>query len=104
MGQAFKDFLITIAVIIGIILTVLGIILGAKWLGEPSPEQRALDAVPRVVAEADGCTVYSFYRNSSWHYFTRCGETVTTTRHYTESCGKGCSRRRTEDIVTQENK
>jgi hypothetical protein len=69
----------------------------------PSDEQRAMDRVPAVVSSADGCTVYKFYDNSSWHYFTKCGGTVTTTKNYTENCGKGCSRSRTENMTTEGN-
>lgn len=69
----------------------------------PSDEQRARDRVPAVMSSADGCTVYKFYDNGSWHYFTKCGGTVTTTKNYTESCGKGCSRSRTENMTTEGN-
>ena len=69
----------------------------------PSDEQRANDRVPAVVSSADGCTVYRFYDNGSWHYFTKCGGTVTTTKNYTESCGKNCSRSRTENMTTEGN-
>jgi hypothetical protein len=69
----------------------------------PSDEQRAIDRVPAVVSSADGCTVYRFYDNSSWHYFTKCGGTVTTTKNYTENCGKGCTRSRTENMTTEGN-
>ena len=69
----------------------------------PSDEQRAKDRVPAVVSSADDCTVYKFYDNGSWHYFTKCGGTVTTTKNYTENCGKGCSRSRTESMTTEGN-
>ena len=69
----------------------------------PSDEQRARDRVPAVVSSADDCTVYKFYDNGSWHYFTKCGGTVTTTKNYTESCGKGCIRSRTESMTTEGN-
>ena len=69
----------------------------------PSDEQRANDRVPAVVSSADGCTVYKFYDNGNWHYFTKCGGTVTTTKNYTENCGKGCSRSRTESMTTEGN-
>jgi hypothetical protein len=69
----------------------------------PSDEQRANDRIPAVVSSVDGCTVYRFYDNGSWHYFTKCGGTVTTTKNYTENCGKGCSRSRTENMTTEGN-
>ena len=69
----------------------------------PSEEQRAVDRVPAVVSSADGCTVYRFFDKSSWHYFTKCGGTVTTTKNYTEGCGKGCSQSRTENMTTEGN-
>jgi hypothetical protein len=55
------------------------------------------------VCEKHGCRVYRFV-DSGTHYFTRCGPQVETTRHYTESCGKGCTRARTETIKTEGNK
>jgi hypothetical protein len=59
--------------------------------------------VPQLLSEADGCRVYKFVDDGT-HYFTRCGEQVNTVRHYTESCGKNCTRRRTESIATEGNK
>ena len=85
-----------------------GLVIGLGFLGlqsvfGPSDEQRAKDRVPAVVSSADGCMVYKFYDSSSWHYFTKCGGTVTTTKNYTESCGKNCSRPRTESLTTEGN-
>ena len=92
-----------------LLLLIGGFVIGLGFLGlqamfGPSDEQRARDRVPAVVSSADGCTVYKFYDNSSWHYFTKCGgSTVTTTKNYTESCGKNCSRPRTESLTTEGN-
>jgi len=36
------------------------------------PVQEAANEVPRVMADVDGCKVYQFKSNGSWHYFTRC--------------------------------
>ena len=77
--------------------------IGMHRMFGPSEEQRATDRVPVALSSADGCTVYRFYDKSSWHYFTKCGSTVTTTKNYTESCGKGCSRARTETLTTEGN-
>ena len=91
-----------------LLLLIGGLVIGFGFLGlqamfGPSDEQRAKDRVPAVVSSMDGCTVYKFYDSSSWHYFTKCGGTVTTTKNYTESCGKGCSRPRTENLTTEGN-
>ena len=91
-----------------LLLLIGGFVIGVGFMGlqamfGPSDEQRAKDRVPAVVSSADGCTVYKFYDSSSWHYFTKCGGTVTTTKNYTESCGKGCSRPRTESLTTEGN-
>ena len=92
-----------------LLLLIGGFVIGLGFLGlqamfGPSDEQRAKDRVPAVVSSADGCTVYRFYDKSNWHYFTKCGGgTVTTTKNYTESCGKGCSRSRTENMTTEGN-
>ena len=68
-----------------------------------SDEQKIELRVPQLLSEADGCRVYRFVDNGT-HYFTRCGEHVNTVRHYTESCGKNCTRNRTEEITTEGNK
>ena len=91
-----------------LILLIGGLVIGVGFvflqaMFGPSDEQRAKDRVPAVVSSADDCTVYKFYDNGSWHYFTKCGGTVTTTKNYTENCGKGCSRSRTESMTTEGN-
>jgi hypothetical protein len=68
-----------------------------------SDEQKIEMRVPQLLSEADGCRVYKFVDDGT-HYFTRCGEQVDTVRHYTESCGKNCTRRRTESITTEGNR
>jgi hypothetical protein len=93
-------------VIAGLVITVL-IVVGLIWAFEAvfglSDEQKIEMRVPQLLSEADGCRVYKFVDNGT-HYFTRCGEQVNTVRHYTESCGKGCIRNRTEEITTEGNK
>ena len=82
-------------------------ILGIAWMFQAvfglSDEQKIEMRVPQLLSEADGCKVYRFVDNGT-HYFTRCGEQVNTVRHYTESCGKNCTRNRTEEITTEGNK
>ncbi len=73
-----------------------------KYVAEPSPEYKAAARVPQLMSEADGCKVYRFVDNGT-HYFTRCGAQVDTIRNYTESCGKACTRHRTETITTEGN-
>jgi hypothetical protein len=63
--------------------------------------QRKADAMPHVIREADGCKVYAFRGGDTWHYFTRCATTTTTERHYTQSCGKKCTKQMTEEITTE---
>jgi hypothetical protein len=88
-------------------LVALGSMLGFIWVLQsgfgPSDEQKAEMRVPQLLSESDGCRVYKFVDDGT-HYFTRCGEQVDTVRHYTESCGKNCTRRRTESIATEGNK
>jgi hypothetical protein len=103
----FMDALKTIGITLLLVL-IAGIFILAGFafmqaMFGPSDEQRAKDRVPAVVSSADGCTVYKFYDNSAWHYFTKCGGTVTTTKNYTENCGKGCTRSRTENMTTEGN-
>ena len=94
--------------IAAISLVVAGLlILGLFWAFQAvfglSDEQKIEMRVPRLLSESDGCRVYKFVDDGA-HYFTRCGEQVDTVRHYTESCGKGCIRHRTESITTEGNK
>jgi hypothetical protein len=105
------DDLIEHLTIIGFVifaaLLALGFVLGFIWALQsvfgPSDEQKAEMRVPQLLSEADGCRVYKFVDDGT-HYFTRCGEQVNTERHYTESCGKNCTRNRTESIATEGNK
>ena len=73
-----------------------------QYVAEPSPETKAAMRVPQLMSEADGCKVYRFVDNGA-HYFTRCGSQVETIKNYTESCGKACTRHRTESITTEGN-
>ena len=83
------------------------IILGIVWMFQSTfglnDQQKAEMRVPQLLSESDGCRVYRFVDDGT-HYFTRCGEQVNTERHYTESCGKNCTRHRTESITTEGNK
>ena len=57
-------------------------------------------AIPKVLSEADGCTVYVFERQGREHFFTRCPATTSTETNWTEGCGKGCSRPMHDSIIT----
>jgi hypothetical protein len=50
----------------------------------------------------DGCTMYRFYDGLRPIYFARCDKSTTASRTVTESCGKGCSRERTEITTTDQ--
>ena len=100
---ALKAMGLTILFVLIACLFILAGVVFLQAMFGPSDEQRARDRVPAVVSSADDCTVYRFYDNGSWHYFTKCGGTVTTTKNYTENCGKGCSRSRTESMTTEGN-
>jgi hypothetical protein len=65
--------------------------------------QKRADETPHVIREADGCKVYAFKSGDNWHYFTRCGSTVTTERNWTEKCGKNCTTHKSESIATEGN-
>lgn len=54
---------------------------------------------PHVIREVDGCKVYAFEADGRMRYFTRCpGDRTTTESSWSESCGKACTRTRTETI------
>ena len=99
-GKALGIAILLLVVASIIILGLIGIIQAVFGL---SDEQKIEMRVPQLLSEADGCRVYKFVDDGT-HYFTRCGEQVDTVRHYTESCGKNCTRNRTEEITTEGNK
>lgn len=69
--------------------------------------QERADATPHVIREADGCKVYAFKSGDNWHYFTRCGTTVTTERNWVESHQQGkqtITEHKSETIVTDGNR
>jgi hypothetical protein len=85
-------------------LLIIGLIVFAfQAVFEPSLENKAAMRVPQLLSEADGCRVYRFIDGGT-HYFTRCGSHVETVKNYTESCGKACTRNRTEKLTTEDNK
>lgn len=76
----------------------------SEWFQEHERKQEAqrqADRQPRVIREVDGCKVYAF-KTGDWHYFTRCGSTVTTDRHYQVREGK-VTKNKVETIVTEGN-
>jgi ABC-type glycerol-3-phosphate transport system permease component len=107
MNIDFKDLcktlVATAVMVFGAVLIICGIVWALAAVFEPSPETKAAMRVPQLMSEADGCRVYRFVDNGT-HYFTRCGAQVETIKNYTESCGKGCTRARTESITTEDNK
>ena len=100
LAKAIGIAIISIVVAAIIVLGLFGLFQAVFGL---SDEQKIELRVPQLLSEADGCRVYRFVDNGT-HYFTRCGEQVNTVRHYTESCGKNCTRNRTEEITTEGNK
>jgi hypothetical protein len=106
-----SDEVIDFAKLTGFAILAVGIaalgIVGIYWAFQAvfglSDEQKIEMRVPQILSESDGCRVYKFVDDGT-HYFTRCGEQVDTVRHYTESCGKNCTRKRTESISTEGNK
>ena len=68
----------------------------------PSDEAIAKNHAMQVIQTFDNCKVYRFY-DREYHYITKCGDKVTTQKNWDESCGKACTRRKTEELVTEEN-
>lgn len=88
------------------------VLIWVMWFTRDSPAEAAVkDArkaterlareTPHVVREADGCKVYAFERHGRDHYFTRCPATTDTETNWKESCGKNCTRHKSENIVTE---
>ena len=103
IAELAKAIGIAIISIVVAAIIVIGLIGTFQAVFGLSDEQKIELRVPQLLSEADGCRVYRFVDNGT-HYFTRCGEQVNTVRHYTESCGKNCTRNRTEEITTEGNK
>jgi hypothetical protein len=61
----------------------------------PTPEQEAELNKPRIVSRFEDCEVWIFQNT---HYVTRCGNHTVTERHYSEYCGKGCTRQKIERL------
>jgi hypothetical protein len=107
MIDEIRDFLkmmgVAVASLVIGALIVLGLIGTFQAVFGLNEQEKAEMRVPQLLSESDGCRVYKFVDDGT-HYFTRCGEQVDTVRHYTETCGKNCTRRRTESIATEGNK
>ena len=98
ISQEFKELSLGFcAIVAGAIFIVLGIVFLMETFG-PTEEQKQI----QIISEIDGCKVYRFY-DGNYHYVTRCGDKVTTQKNWNESCGKACTRRKTEELVTEEN-
>lgn len=103
LKDIFKTMAAVLAIGFAALLVVVALVLVFQSAFGPTPEEQATGRVPVAIGAADGCTVYRFVDNGK-HYFTRCGETVTTTKNYNEYCGKACTRPRQEQITTEGNK
>ena len=76
--------------------TVIGLmILALCSIFSPTPEQKAELNKPRIVSKFEDCEIWIFQNT---HYVTRCGNHTVTERHYSEYCGKGCTRQKVERI------
>ena len=82
-------FVIMFGALIGKIILALYAVFG------PTPEQKAELNKPRIVSRFEDCEIWIF---ENTHYVTRCGNHTVTERHYSEYCGKGCTRQKVERI------
>jgi len=75
---------------------VIGLMLFALYsVFAPTPEQEAELNKPRIAYRFEDCEVWIF---ENTHYVTRCGNHTITERHYSEYCGKGCTKQKVERI------
>ena len=86
-----------------LIVIVLGVVIGSIILAlyavfGPTSEQRAELNKPRIAYKFDDCEIWIF---ENTHYVTRCGNHTVTERHYSESCGKACTRQKVERIENE---
>ena len=76
--------------------TVIGLmILALCSIFSPTPEQKAELNKPRIAYKFEDCDIWIF---ENTHYVTRCGNHTVTERHYSEYCGKGCTKQKVERI------
>ena len=101
-SDELKDILVVTAwVAFGMLVIGLGVVFLVEVFG-PTDEQLAQMHKTQIISEMDGCKVYRFY-DGNYHYVTRCGDKVTTQKNWSEYCGKACTRRRSEELVTEDN-
>jgi len=82
-------FVVLFGAVIGLLILALYSIFG------PTPEQQAELNKPRIVSKFEDCEIWIF---ENTHYVTRCGNHTVTERHYSEYCGKGCTKQKVERI------
>jgi len=87
-------FVILFGIVIGLILLLL-LFCALSAVFSPTPEQKAELNKPRIVSKFEDCEIWIFQNT---HYVTRCGNHTVTERHYSEYCGKGCTRQKVERI------
>ena len=75
---------------------VIGLLIRALYsVFAPTPEQLAELNKPRIAYKFEDCEIWIF---ENTHYVTRCGNQTITERHYSEYCGKGCTKQKVERI------
>jgi len=92
-----------VAFVLLIGFSVFGLLSLINFCFVPSNEAIAKNHAMQVIQTFDNCKVYRFY-DREYHYITKCGDKVTTQKNWDESCGKACTRHRTEDITTEDNR
>jgi len=97
-----QEWILPIVAVLGISAVVLGGIVFLAGAFGPSDAQLAQMHKTQVIQEIDDCKIYRFY-DGNYHYVTRCGDKVTTQKNWNESCGKACTRRKTEELITEDN-
>jgi hypothetical protein len=82
-------FVVLLGIVIGSLIWALNSIFGMT--------QEEIDQLnkPRIAYKFDDCEIWIFQNT---HYVTRCGNHTVTERHYSESCGKACTRQKVERI------
>ena len=97
--EIWEDFIaplgLGLVVILGLGIVLVIIVLSFNKVFGPTPEQKAELNKPRIVSRFEDCEVWIF---ENTHYVTRCGNHTVTERHYSEHCGKGCTKQKVERI------
>jgi hypothetical protein len=94
--KRYEEIIVGLLCLVGFI-SIVFVFIWFLSLFAPSEEQINNMHNMQVIQEFDGCKVYRFW-DVNYHYVTKCGNHTATERHYSEYCGKACTKQKVERI------